>query len=145
MNGFQVLPRLVSQPLALALRSFPVVVITGSRQTGKSTLVNLCLRFFDPERGKVLIDGQDIRHVTIASLREAIALVTQDPVLGYAYVSRSAAQGLEPAKSTLAQMDEIMPVEHEYEADVDLLRLASELVIEKTPRSCSTSSAAMVS
>ena len=37
--------------------------------------------------------------------------VPQDPVLGYAYVSRSAAQGLEPAKSTLAQMDEIMPIE----------------------------------
>ena len=37
--------------------------------------------------------------------------VPQDPVLGYAYVSRSAAQGLEPAKSTLAQMDEIMPLE----------------------------------
>ena len=36
--------------------------------------------------------------------------VTQDPVLGYAYVSRAAAQGLEPAKSTLAQMDEIMPL-----------------------------------
>jgi TPR repeat protein len=37
--------------------------------------------------------------------------VTQDPVLGYAYVSRSAAQGLEPARNTLQQMDEIMPVE----------------------------------
>jgi uncharacterized protein len=37
--------------------------------------------------------------------------VPQDPVLGYAFVSRSAAQGLEPAKSTLAQMDEIMPIE----------------------------------
>jgi hypothetical protein len=37
--------------------------------------------------------------------------VAQDPVLGYAYVSRSAAQGLEPAKNTLAQMDEIMPLE----------------------------------
>lgn len=37
--------------------------------------------------------------------------VTQDPVLGYAYVSRSAAQGLEPAKNTLAQMDEIIPLE----------------------------------
>lgn len=37
--------------------------------------------------------------------------VTQDPVLGYAYVSRSAAQGLEPAKSTLAQMDDIMPLD----------------------------------
>lgn len=37
--------------------------------------------------------------------------VTQDPVLGYAYVSRAAAQGLEPAKNTLAQMDGIMPLE----------------------------------
>ena len=37
--------------------------------------------------------------------------VPQDPVLGYAFVSRSAAQGLEPAKSTLSQMDEIMPIE----------------------------------
>ena len=37
--------------------------------------------------------------------------VPQDPVLGYAYVSRSAAQGLEPARNTLKQMDEIMPVE----------------------------------
>jgi cell division septation protein DedD len=37
--------------------------------------------------------------------------VAQDPVLGYAYVSRSAAQGLEPARNTLQQMDEIMPIE----------------------------------
>src|SRR5688500_4333904 len=39
MNDLHVLPRLLAQPLATALRSFPIVVVTGSRQTGKSTLV----------------------------------------------------------------------------------------------------------
>ncbi|HEX6900351.1 MAG TPA: ATP-binding protein [Thermoanaerobaculia bacterium] len=55
MNGLQVLPRLVSQPLALALRSFPVVVITGSRQTGKSTLVRL-----SDERAYLTLDDLEI-------------------------------------------------------------------------------------
>jgi uncharacterized protein len=55
MNGLQVLPRLVSQPLALALRSFPVVVITGSRQTGKSTLVRL-----SDERAYLTLDHLEI-------------------------------------------------------------------------------------
>lgn len=55
MNGLQVLPRLVSQPLALALRSFPVVVITGSRQTGKSTLVKL-----SDERAYLTLDDLEI-------------------------------------------------------------------------------------
>ncbi|HLC08542.1 MAG TPA: ABC transporter ATP-binding protein, partial [Methyloceanibacter sp.] len=57
------------------------VALVGPSGSGKSTLVNLALRFFDPDKGKVIIDGQDIAHVTIASLRDAIALVTQDPVL----------------------------------------------------------------
>ena len=57
------------------------VALVGPSGAGKSTLVNLALRFFDPNKGKVIIDGQDIADVTIASLRDAIALVTQDPVL----------------------------------------------------------------
>jgi subfamily B ATP-binding cassette protein MsbA len=57
------------------------VALVGPSGSGKSTMVNLALRFFDPERGKVTIDGQDIAKVTIASLRDQIALVTQDPVL----------------------------------------------------------------
>jgi subfamily B ATP-binding cassette protein MsbA len=57
------------------------VALVGPSGSGKSTLVNLTLRFFDPDRGKVKIDGQDISKVTIASLRDAIALVTQDPLL----------------------------------------------------------------
>jgi ATP-binding cassette, subfamily B, bacterial MsbA len=57
------------------------VALVGPSGSGKSTLVNLVLRFFDPQKGRVLIDGQDIARVTTPSLRQAIALVTQDPVL----------------------------------------------------------------
>jgi len=72
---------LVLKGVSLTVPSGRTVALVGPSGSGKSTLVNLCLRFFDPERGKVMIDGQDIAQVTIASLRDAIGLVTQDPVL----------------------------------------------------------------
>jgi subfamily B ATP-binding cassette protein MsbA len=72
------------------------VALVGPSGSGKSTMVNLTLRFFDPDRGKVLIDGQDIRDVTIDSLREAIALVTQDPVLFDDTIRANIAYGSKP-------------------------------------------------
>ncbi len=57
------------------------VALVGPSGAGKSTVFNLVLRFFDPQSGKVLIDGQDISQVTLKSLRDSIALVTQDPIL----------------------------------------------------------------
>jgi subfamily B ATP-binding cassette protein MsbA len=69
------------------------VALVGPSGSGKSTLVNLCLRFFDAERGKVTIDGQDIAHATITSLRGAIGLVTQDPVLFDDTISANIAYG----------------------------------------------------
>ncbi|HEY8299449.1 MAG TPA: ABC transporter transmembrane domain-containing protein, partial [Methyloceanibacter sp.] len=71
----------VLKSVSLIVPPGSTVALVGPSGSGKSTLVNLTLRFFDPERGKLLIDGQDIKHVTVDSLREAIALVTQDPVL----------------------------------------------------------------
>jgi subfamily B ATP-binding cassette protein MsbA len=71
----------VLKSVSLIVPPGSTVALVGPSGSGKSTLVNLTLRFFDPERGKVLIDEQDIKHVTVDSLREAIALVTQDPVL----------------------------------------------------------------
>ncbi len=72
------------------------VALVGPSGAGKSTLVNLTLRFFDPERGKVMIDGQDIKHVTVDSLRDAIALVTQDPVLFDDTIRANIAYGAKP-------------------------------------------------
>ncbi len=58
-----------------------VVAIVGSSGSGKSTLVHLIPRFFDPTEGRLLVDGYDVRDVTLASLREQVGIVTQDTVL----------------------------------------------------------------
>ena len=55
--------------------------LVGYSGAGKSTFVNLILRFFSVEKGRILIDGQDIAHVTLESLRNNVALIPQDPIL----------------------------------------------------------------
>jgi len=67
--------------LDLVIRPGERVGIVGRSGAGKTTLVNLLLRFFAPERGRILIDGQDIAAVTQESLRGAIGMVTQDTSL----------------------------------------------------------------
>lgn len=57
------------------------VALVGPSGGGKSTTLNLVPRFYDPSEGTISIDGQDIRHVTVESLRKASSLVTQDPFL----------------------------------------------------------------
>jgi ATP-binding cassette subfamily B protein/subfamily B ATP-binding cassette protein MsbA len=58
-----------------------VVAVVGRNGCGKSTLLNLLPRFYDPQEGAVLIDGVDIRSCTLRSLRQQIAIVSQDTVL----------------------------------------------------------------
>jgi subfamily B ATP-binding cassette protein MsbA len=57
------------------------IALVGPSGAGKSTVFNLLLRFYDPDSGSISIDGQDIHGVTLASLRGAIALVTQEAIL----------------------------------------------------------------
>jgi ABC-type transport system involved in Fe-S cluster assembly fused permease/ATPase subunit len=57
------------------------VAIVGSSGAGKSTISRLLFRFYEPQQGRVLIDGQDVRHVQQVSLRAAIGMVPQDTVL----------------------------------------------------------------
>ena len=57
------------------------VALVGPTGAGKSTLVSLVLRFYDPDRGRVLIDGRDVRAVTLRSLRSQVGLVQQEPLL----------------------------------------------------------------
>ncbi|WP_353644609.1 ABC transporter ATP-binding protein [Mesorhizobium sp. WSM2239] len=64
--------------LSLRVNAGEKVGLVGLSGTGKSTLVSLLLRFFDLKGGAIRIDGQDIRGVTQASLRESIGVVTQD-------------------------------------------------------------------
>ncbi|GKT17322.1 ABC transporter ATP-binding protein/permease [Acidovorax sp. SUPP2522] len=67
--------------LNLTIRPGEKIGLIGRSGAGKSTLVNLLLRFHDVQTGRVLIDGQDIAHVTQDSLRQAIGMVTQDTSL----------------------------------------------------------------
>ncbi|WP_010142323.1 ABC transporter ATP-binding protein [Oceanicola sp. S124] len=64
--------------LSLEIRPGEKLGIVGASGAGKSTLVSLLLRLYDPEEGRILIDGQDISQITQDSLRRNIALVTQD-------------------------------------------------------------------
>jgi ATP-binding cassette, subfamily B, heavy metal transporter len=57
------------------------VAVVGPSGAGKSTIARLVFRFYDPQAGRILIDGQDIREVTQSSLRAAIGIVPQDSVL----------------------------------------------------------------
>ena len=65
----------------LAVQPGEVIALVGPSGAGKSSLVNLIPRFFDVNEGRILIDGHDLRDVTIASLREQIGKVTQETVL----------------------------------------------------------------
>ncbi len=62
----------------LVIPAGQTVALVGPSGAGKSTMLNLILRFYDVDEGAVLIDGQDVRAVTLASLRGAIALVSQE-------------------------------------------------------------------
>ena len=71
-----------------------IVAIVGASGVGKSTLVNLLPRFFDPAEGRVLLDGVDLRDLTLASLRAQIGMVTQDTILFDDTVANNIAYGL---------------------------------------------------
>jgi ATP-binding cassette, subfamily B, multidrug efflux pump len=71
----------VIDQLSLHIRPGEKIGLVGRSGAGKSTIVNLLLRFFDVEQGRVLIDGQDIAYATQDSLRAQIGMVTQDTSL----------------------------------------------------------------
>src|SRR5207342_2813826 len=71
----------VLEGFSLAVRPGEKIGLVGRSGAGKSTVVNLLLRFFDLEGGRILIDGQDIAGMTQESLRAQISMVTQDTSL----------------------------------------------------------------
>lgn len=71
----------VLHDINLEVRHGEVLAVVGSSGAGKSTLVHLIPRFFDVTAGRLLIDGQDVRDVTLTSLRAQVGIVTQETVL----------------------------------------------------------------
>lgn len=83
----------VLQHLDLLVHPGEVIALVGSSGAGKTTLVNLLMRFFDPNQGQVLIDGIDIRDVTLNSLRRQIGIVPQDITLFSGNIAQNIAYG----------------------------------------------------
>ncbi len=69
------------------------VAVVGRNGSGKTTLLALLPRFYDPQQGRVLIDGIDVRNVTLKSLRDQISIVTQDSVIFPGTIAQNIAYG----------------------------------------------------
>jgi subfamily B ATP-binding cassette protein MsbA len=77
----------------LTVRAGEKIGIVGRTGVGKSTLLSLMMRFYDPTEGRILIDGVDIRSATLASLRCQMALVSQQPFLFHTTVAENIRYG----------------------------------------------------
>lgn len=86
----------VLRGLSFEIERGEVVALVGASGAGKTTLVNLIPRFFDVTGGRVLVDGTDVRDLTVHSLRAQIAYVTQDTILFNDSVANNIAYGASP-------------------------------------------------
>jgi ATP-binding cassette subfamily B protein len=86
--------RNVFKDLNLTIAAGEKVGLVGFSGSGKTTFVNLMLRFYDLQSGKILIDGQDIAHATQDSLRSQIAMIPQDPALFHRSLMENIRYGL---------------------------------------------------
>jgi subfamily B ATP-binding cassette protein MsbA len=85
----------VLRDIDLRVEPGEVVALVGSSGAGKSTLVDLIPRFYEPQAGRILIDGRDIRGMRLQSLRRAMGIVTQEVILFNDSVRANIAYGLE--------------------------------------------------
>src|SRR5688500_7600074 len=77
----------------LSVRRGQSVAIVGRNGSGKTTLLALLPRFYDPQRGRVLIDGIDLRHVSLRSLRRQVGVVTQEAIVFPGTIAENIAYG----------------------------------------------------
>ena len=91
-----------------------LLALVGPSGAGKSTLVNLIPRFFDVTSGRILIDGRDIREVTLGSLRRQVAQVTQETILFNDTVRNNIAYGQPDVKNELVEQAARAALAHEF-------------------------------
>jgi ATP-binding cassette, subfamily B, bacterial MsbA len=101
--GYDDGPGRILRNVSFAVRAGQMVAIVGRSGAGKTTLVNLLPRFYDISAGTILIDGVDIREVTLTSLRKQIGIVTQDTVLFDDSIATNIAYG--SPKATLQEIE----------------------------------------
>jgi len=88
----------ILKDINLTVKKGEIVAIVGPSGVGKTTLVDLIPRFYDPKRGRMLIDGADIKEFTFKSLRQQIAIVTQETILFNDTIRANIAYGKVDAK-----------------------------------------------
>jgi ABC-type multidrug transport system fused ATPase/permease subunit len=85
--------RAVLRGISATIGAGSTVALVGSSGAGKTTLVSLLMRFYDPDTGRVTLDGRDLRSVTLRYLRRNVALVLQEPILFAASIRENIAYG----------------------------------------------------
>jgi ATP-binding cassette, subfamily B, bacterial MsbA len=98
----------------LEVKAGEVLAIVGPSGAGKSTLVNLIPRFFDVTSGRILIDGRDLRDLTLGSLRRQVAQVTQETILFNDTVHNNIAYGQPDAKAALVNQAARNALAHDF-------------------------------
>ena len=92
----------VLDDLCLEVKAGEKVAIVGPTGSGKSTIADLIPRFYDPTKGRILIDGQDVRELSLSSLRKQIGIVPQESILMRGSIAFNIAYGLDEV-----DMDEV--------------------------------------
>ena len=110
--------RPILRGVTFSVRAGQMIAIVGRSGAGKTTLVNLVPRFYDVTGGRILVDGVDIRNVTLASLRAQIGIVTQETILFDDSVARNIAYG-RPAAS-MQEIEAAARAAHAHEFIVTL-------------------------
>jgi ATP-binding cassette, subfamily B, bacterial MsbA len=110
--------RFVLRDVSFTVRAGQVIAIVGLSGAGKTTLVNLIPRFFDVDSGAILMDGIDIRDVTLKSLRAQIGIVTQETVLFDESIASNIAYGSPGASQD--EIEEAARAAHAHEFIVTL-------------------------
>jgi subfamily B ATP-binding cassette protein MsbA len=106
-------PRAILRNISFGVPAGQMVAIVGRSGAGKTTLVNLIPRFFDVSAGAIVIDGRDIRDVTLKSLRSQVGIVTQETVLFDDTIANNIAYG--SLKATKAEIEAVSRAAHAHE------------------------------
>jgi subfamily B ATP-binding cassette protein MsbA len=118
--------------VTLTVRSGQTLAIVGRSGAGKTTMVNLIPRFYDAVSGQILIDGHDVRDVTLASLRAQIGIVTQETVLFDDTIAANIAYGRPSASRT--EIEEAARAAHAHEFIVQLDQTYDTMIGERGQR-----------